>query len=56
MTEHPNVPFSGLDLLSSAVILLDENPLDPQPDSAATASRLLGATVSATYVAGLRTH
>ena len=38
------------------VILLDENPLDPQPDSAATASRLLGATVSATYVAGLRTH
>ncbi len=25
MTEHPNVPFSGLDLLSSSVILLDEN-------------------------------
>jgi hypothetical protein len=36
------------------VILLDVNPLDAQPDSAATAQLLLDATVSATYVAGAR--
>jgi predicted amidohydrolase YtcJ len=38
------------------VILLDANPLEPQPDSASTAARLLGTVVSATYVAGQRTY
>lgn len=38
------------------VILLDANPLADQPDSAATATYLLNAKVTATYVAGSRTH
>ena len=38
------------------VILLDTNPLEPQTDSAVAADRLLGAVVSATYVAGDRRH
>ncbi len=38
------------------VILLDDDPLERQPDSATVARRLLGAHVSATYVAGARTH
>jgi hypothetical protein len=36
------------------VILLDANPLEPQPDSASTARHLLDTRVSATYVAGQR--
>jgi predicted amidohydrolase YtcJ len=38
------------------LILLDGDPLEQQPDSAATAARLLAATVSATYVAGERRY
>jgi len=38
------------------VILLDANPLEPQPDSASTAARLIGTVVSATYVAGMRLY
>jgi len=38
------------------VILLDANPLEPQAHSADAAMRLLGAAVSATYVAGAKTH
>jgi predicted amidohydrolase YtcJ len=38
------------------VILLDKNPLELRPDSAAVARCLLGTTVSATYVAGHRRH
>ena len=38
------------------VILLDANPLESGRDSSADAKRLLDARVSATYVAGIRTH
>ena len=38
------------------VILVEANPLDPQPDSASTAERILTSTVSATYVAGQRRY
>jgi predicted amidohydrolase YtcJ len=38
------------------VILLDENPLARQPDSADAARALLGARVCATYVAGVRRY
>ncbi len=38
------------------VILLETNPLEQQPDSAATAARLLDTRVSATYVAGERRY
>jgi hypothetical protein len=38
------------------VILLDDDPLAPQQDSAEAANHLLGAEVSATYVAGVRTR
>lgn len=38
------------------LVLLDANPVEPITDSAEAAGRLLRTTVSATYVAGTRTH
>jgi predicted amidohydrolase YtcJ len=65
---HPEQRISVLEAFRASVrtrievgqpadaILLDANPLEPQPNSAETAARLLGTEVSATYVAGDRTH
>ncbi len=41
---------------SADVTVLDSNPLEPQPDSASTAARLLATAVCATYVAGERRY
>ncbi len=65
---HPDQRISALEAFRASVrttvepgqpadvILLDENPVEVHADSAETARRLLGATVTATYVAGSRTY